>query len=246
MVNLNDKLEYLLTSGTMDVQHMLDVMGEEGMYALYESNDYKKINKELLFGVYVFALANNKLHKRYRKTKQECVGVLDGLLEKQELYNLTLTRKLNVLDVGKDHYYEFLRYVIQTYVNFYKGWGVNEVIPEESTMGRKLRMVYPPQDIVNILAYLRAYYGRYSGQDEMACMLGGLFDAYNNDADVNFRVGDEKYKFNVAMVKVNVIAGIENWKGFDKIAIKQGKSVFKQFGFTDRDKAVAKLYANRK
>lgn len=231
----------------MDVQLMLTILGEEGVYELYRTKGYKRLNKELLFGVYTYVLTNIRLHREYKKTKQDEVSWIDTSKRGEVLYDIKVTRKYNILGLGKDHYYEFLTYVIGTYVigtyvKFYKGLGVSEVIQHESVIGRNLTIRYPAQDIVNVLVYLRAYYGRYSGQEEMECMIKGLLaELYSR----KYMVKDNDNRgYNTIMLRVNVWGSINGVKWDDTMVENNGKVTIKRVGFTGRDKAVYELYSN--
>lgn len=233
MFTLNDKLSYLVTTDTMDVQEMIDILGQEGVYEVYVGKDYKYLNKELLFGVYVFVLSNVRLHKEGKTKPDYDATYISGLKPEDRLYTIKLTTDYDVLAIGKEHYYEFLRYVFKVYVESHVHWGSLNELPKESTVGRRVHVSYPANDIAMLLAFLRGYYGRYAGREEMRVAVSAIRETLNG---LHKKGTDQAEKLEIEMFKFGLINAITKITWWEKTVMRNGKTEIYRYGLTKKDK----------
>lgn len=234
-IGLEDKYNYIILSEMIDVQEMLDLLKQEGIYEIYKTKKYRGLNKEMLYGVYLVVLATIKLTKEYRKTGISSTTRIKAHNE-ETLFRIELTREYDVRKLGKEHMHEFLDYVMREHVKVYRGTKSTGVIPERICKARRTEQNYAPAEIRYLLVLLRTYYGRYSGREEFDIMVNGMLDEFTKGFN-----GDKKETYHITMMVKDIMYGLKEgtwWKATKVVNGWMKKTV--SIGLTDRDKRESK------
>lgn len=191
LLSKKDFIDYAVYSRDVTVQYFLQTVGQEGVFQLYRSGGYKRLGKDLLYGVYVVLLQNIKLNREYRKTGNEMVDFIKNYNDRI-LYKCLVNTTDDVLNYGNIKWKEFLEHLARVYVTEYKATEPNDKLSPETIKLRNLNnMPINRDDVFDILAFLRHSYGRYSGREEFNCLvnaiMAGFYDGFIGGVPDNVR-----------------------------------------------------------
>lgn len=229
-LSIDDRIDYLTLTDGRDIQEFLELLKEEGIYTLYETKGYKRLNNGLLFGVFLVVLTNIKLQREYKKTNIRRVPKIVGY-QKERMFTCEVSVGYDVMVNGKQHLHEFLEYVMREFVSTYiSKFGNGE---EDTDEMRRNRLTGGKEDIIFLLVYIRHTYGRYSGREEYDLMVVSLVDEFIKRKPTN-----NLYKY----APYRMLKYIKT-RTNDKLWIRELLDVdeelnYKEYGVTQLDKEV--------